>query len=470
MIAFDLGGQDPQEILHVPGDERPFGHKEMGLNLVVGVEDPEGDQGRRTGKSAVAFLDHVVHEGRGKGSCQTFLAEFELGAVIADGNDLLGIDILVVEKGGIQVLDRAFLPVPYQGKSRKLSEIQEITGTEIPPGSRPPVMLFEELVGGGEDQDFLSHWDMGQEGIRRIIHAQQHIQFLVQHQLDQFLRILEGSDDIHFGIHPMELGQDIGKQDMRPGGIEAQMDLPDLAFFDFLDLQGQVFSRLEIRSRVFRRAMPDSVMVSRGVRSNSRVPSSVSKCLICSLRHCWVTWARLAARVKFISSTASRNIFCEVSIASSFRVQERFASFILSQGIPCEYMENVLFYIVNKVCYFYYKSQRIMKNITREKRWISHAETAWPPTLLRRSLRIQPEDSVMCVLEDAHKGDTVETPEGEKIVLLEAIEFGHKVAIKDLKKGDPVIKYGEEIGYMLSDAPKGTWIHMHNMGCDRGKI
>lgn len=128
------------------------------------------------------------------------------------------------------------------------------------------------------------------------------------------------------------------------------------------------FSRLEIRSRVFRRAMPDSVMVSRGVRSNSRVPSSVSKCLICSLRHCWVTWARLAARVKFIFSTASRNIFCEVSMASSFRVQERFASFILSQDISCEYMEEVLFYIVNKVCYFYYKSQRIMKNITGEKR------------------------------------------------------------------------------------------------------
>ena len=38
----------------------------------------------------------------------------------------------------------------------------------------------------------------------------------------------------------------------------------------------------------------------------------------------------------------------------------------------------------------------------------------------------------------------------------------------DLKKGDPVIKYGEEIGRMLIDAPKGTWIHNHNMGCERG--
>ena len=69
--------------------------------------------------------------------------------------------------------------------------------------------------------------------------------------------------------------------------------------------------------------------------------------------------------------------------------------------------------------------------------------------MLRRSLMINPADSVVCVLED--------------------VEFAHKVCIRDLKAGDPVIKYGEEIGYMRVDAPKGTWIHNHNMGCDRGK-
>ena len=28
----------------------------------------------------------------------------------------------------------------------------------------------------------------------------------------------------------------------------------------------------------------------------------------------------------------------------------------------------------------------------------------------------------------------------------------------------------EVYGYMLEDAPEGTWIHNHNMGCDRGKV
>ena len=89
--------------------------------------------------------------------------------------------------------------------------------------------------------------------------------------------------------------------------------------------------------------------------------------------------------------------------------------------------------------------------------------------MLRRCLQIHPTDSVVCVLEDAKKGDTIQTPAGETITLLEDVEFAHKVLIRDLKAGDPVIKYGEEIGYMLVDAPKGTWIHNHNMGCDRGK-
>ena len=87
----------------------------------------------------------------------------------------------------------------------------------------------------------------------------------------------------------------------------------------------------------------------------------------------------------------------------------------------------------------------------------------------RKSLMIKPGDLVACVLEDAQKGDTIVTAAGETVVLLEDIEFAHKVCIKDLAKNEPVIKYGEEIGYMLTDVKKGTWIHNHNMGCDRGK-
>jgi len=42
------------------------------------------------------------------------------------------------------------------------------------------------------------------------------------------------------------------------------------------------------------------------------------------------------------------------------------------------------------------------------------------------------------------------------------IPIGHKVALKDLKAGDTVIKYGEDIGKMVGDAAKGAHVHTHN--------
>ncbi|MBB5514658.1 (2R)-sulfolactate sulfo-lyase subunit alpha [Rubricella aquisinus] len=42
------------------------------------------------------------------------------------------------------------------------------------------------------------------------------------------------------------------------------------------------------------------------------------------------------------------------------------------------------------------------------------------------------------------------------------IPIGHKVALKDLKEGDTVIKYGEDIGKMVGNAGTGDHVHTHN--------
>lgn len=42
------------------------------------------------------------------------------------------------------------------------------------------------------------------------------------------------------------------------------------------------------------------------------------------------------------------------------------------------------------------------------------------------------------------------------------IPIGHKVALKPLKAGDTVIKYGEDIGRMVGDADVGQHVHTHN--------
>ena len=86
----------------------------------------------------------------------------------------------------------------------------------------------------------------------------------------------------------------------------------------------------------------------------------------------------------------------------------------------------------------------------------------------RRSLIIHPKDNVAVLLEKADAYDIIEA-NGTEVELTQVIEFGHKAAIHDLKAKDKVYKYGEEIGYMLEDMPKGGWIHNHNMGCQRGR-
>lgn len=42
------------------------------------------------------------------------------------------------------------------------------------------------------------------------------------------------------------------------------------------------------------------------------------------------------------------------------------------------------------------------------------------------------------------------------------VPIGHKVALKDLKAGDTAIKYGEDIGKIIADVPKGHHLHTHN--------
>ena len=88
--------------------------------------------------------------------------------------------------------------------------------------------------------------------------------------------------------------------------------------------------------------------------------------------------------------------------------------------------------------------------------------------MLRRSLIIDTKDTVAVLLENANKGDSIETPNGI-ISLLEDIEFAHKTAIVDHSPKQPVYKYGHEIGYTENAVPKGSWIHSHNMRCDRGR-
>ena len=48
-----------------------------------------------------------------------------------------------------------------------------------------------------------------------------------------------------------------------------------------------------------------------------------------------------------------------------------------------------------------------------------------------------------------------------------AVPIGHKIALKDLKPGDTVVKYGEDIGKIVAPVAKGEHVHVHNLKTKR---
>lgn len=81
---------------------------------------------------------------------------------------------------------------------------------------------------------------------------------------------------------------------------------------------------------------------------------------------------------------------------------------------------------------------------------------------MSRYLVINSLDNVGVALGDLEKGTTFNV-NGEIITIRESISQGHKFAIKDIKQGDDIIKYGSPIGHSTSNIERGEFVHTHNL-------
>ena len=57
----------------------------------------------------------------------------------------------------------------------------------------------------------------------------------------------------------------------------------------------------------------------------------------------------------------------------------------------------------------------------------------------------------------------------EIITVCGDVPYGHKIAVKDIEKGAPIMKYGESIGRASCDIKKGDYVHVHNLEAMRGR-
>lgn len=74
-------------------------------------------------------------------------------------------------------------------------------------------------------------------------------------------------------------------------------------------------------------------------------------------------------------------------------------------------------------------------------------------------------DDVLVAARDLDAG-THRTSAGGTAIVRESVRLGHKVAARDIAKGERVMRAGMSIGSATSAVLVGEWVHTHNLASD----
>ena len=86
------------------------------------------------------------------------------------------------------------------------------------------------------------------------------------------------------------------------------------------------------------------------------------------------------------------------------------------------------------------------------------------------ALIVEKNDDVAVVLEAIHVGDKVTYRYGDEersVVSLSEVPVYHKVAVRDIKRGEHILKYGEKLGGATQDIKLGEHVHVQNLDSER---
>lgn len=82
------------------------------------------------------------------------------------------------------------------------------------------------------------------------------------------------------------------------------------------------------------------------------------------------------------------------------------------------------------------------------------------------AFQIDLQDNVATMLSEAKAGEQVRLiGDCHEAGLAAATDIptGHKLALKDIRTDEDIVKYGVVIGRATADIPKGSWVHLHVM-------
>jgi altronate dehydratase len=83
-------------------------------------------------------------------------------------------------------------------------------------------------------------------------------------------------------------------------------------------------------------------------------------------------------------------------------------------------------------------------------------------------LVISARDNVATALETLDAGRSF-VVDGRELTAIQRIPRGHKIALRAIDAGEPVMKYGNPIGTAVIDIAAGAHVHVHNVSSGRGR-
>ena len=84
-----------------------------------------------------------------------------------------------------------------------------------------------------------------------------------------------------------------------------------------------------------------------------------------------------------------------------------------------------------------------------------------------RAFQINTNDNVASLLDNAVTGVVqILGAQPQSIPLLEKIDRGHKIALRDIASGEAIMKFGVRIGHATQPIKRGAWVHLHNLASD----
>ena len=88
------------------------------------------------------------------------------------------------------------------------------------------------------------------------------------------------------------------------------------------------------------------------------------------------------------------------------------------------------------------------------------------------ALVLHRDDNVATAVRPLAGGESIRVDTGDVAIdirLLRPIPFGHKLALRDIRRGGKIIKYGETIGRATAGIKRGEPVHVHNVEGLRGR-